>query len=85
MLFFQIFLSDFMYSKVLECIDNIIKTFYLAMEEYMEYIFNAPSTINRIIKYYSYGFSFDKPNERYIMFNGIIVKVFYFNIPQVIL
>lgn len=71
-----------MYSSVLEYIDSIIKKFYSVIEEYLEYIFNSPSTINRIIRYYTLGYSPYKVNERYILFNGKVVKTFFIYVPK---
>ena len=64
------------YEVVINTIDKILTTLYSAMNDYFENIFNAPSTINRIMKYYAIGINNDKPLERYIMFGGKIVKVF---------
>ena len=46
------------------------------MYDYFENIFNAPSTINRIMRYYAIGIDDSKPLERYIMFGGMVVAVF---------
>ena len=64
------------YEVVINTIDKILRRLYSDMNDYFENIFNAPSTINRVIKYYAIGFDNDKPLERYIMFGGIIVVVF---------
>lgn len=64
------------YKIVKNTIDKILRTWYSAMNDYLENIFNAPSTINRIMKYYTIGINDDKPLERYIMFNGAIVAIF---------
>ena len=47
---------------------------YSDMNEYMENIFNSPSTVNRLLPYYIFGIDISKPNKRYIMFNGKIVR-----------
>lgn len=64
------------YEVIVNTLDKIFTRLYSAMNDYFENIFNAPSTINRIIKYYAIGFDNDKPLERYIMFGGTIVAVF---------
>lgn len=64
------------YEVVINTIDRMFKTLYSAMNDYFENIFNSPSTINRIMKYYAIGIDNDKPLERYIMFGGMIVAVF---------
>ena len=64
------------YEVIMNTLDKIFTTLYSAMNDYFENIFNAPSTINRIMKYYAIGINNDKPLERYIMFGGKIVKVF---------
>lgn len=64
------------YEVIMNGIDKMFTKLYSAMNDYFENIFNAPSTINRVIKYYTIGFDNDKPLERYIMFGGMIVAVF---------
>ena len=64
------------YDIIINSIDKMFKTLYSAMNDYLENIFNTPSTINRIMKYYAIGIDDSKPLERYIMFGGTIVKVF---------
>ena len=64
------------YEVIMNTLDKIFTTLYSAINDYFENIFNAPSTINRIMKYYAIGINNDKPLERYIMFGGKIVKVF---------
>lgn len=64
------------YEVIMNSIDKIFKTVYSAMNDYLENIFNAPSTINRIMRYYAIGIDDSKPLERYIMFGGTIVAVF---------
>lgn len=62
------------YEIITDAIDKVLYEFYAIINEYLEYIFNLPSTINRIIKYYALGLQEDEPYKRYIMFNGTIVK-----------
>lgn len=57
-------------------LDKMFTTLYSAMNDYLENIFNAPSTINRIMRYYAIGIDDNKPLERYIMFGGTIVAVY---------
>lgn len=64
------------YDIVINTLDRMFKTVYSAMNDYIENIFNAPSTINRIMKYYAIGIDDNKPLERYIMFGGTIVAVY---------
>lgn len=64
------------YEVIMNGLDKMFKTLYSAMNDYLENIFNAPSTINRIMKYYAIGIDDNKPLERYIMFGGTIVAVY---------
>lgn len=64
------------YKVVKNTIYKIFETLYSAMNDYLENILNAPSTINRIITQYEIGFNNDEPLEGYIVFNRIIVMVF---------
>lgn len=64
------------YEGIMNGLDKMFKTLYSAMNDYLENIFNAPSTINRIMKYYAIGIDDNKPLERYIMFGGTIVAVY---------
>lgn len=71
------------YKKIIETIDKIIKEFYSQIEKYLQNIFNAPSTINRIIKYYAIGFPSDyTSNKRYIMFGGMIIREYELVMPK---
>lgn len=63
----------FSYERILDAIDKMYKEFYSIMNNYFEYILNLPSTINRIIKYYSFGFNENEPYKRFIMFNGRVI------------
>ena len=51
-----------------------IKYMESLIEQYLENIMNAPSTINRILTYYSIGFDPAYPNKTYIMFGGLKVR-----------
>ena len=64
------------YDIVVKTLNILFTILYSTMNDYLENIFNAPSTINRIMKYYAIGFNVDKPLERYVMFRGKIVAVF---------
>ena len=64
------------YEVIIDTIDKMFTTLYSAMYDYFENIFNAPSTINRIMRYYAIGIDDSKPLERYIMFGGMVVAVF---------
>lgn len=62
------------YNVIVETIDNILYELYSEMEKYMENIFNAPSTINKILTYYALGFNPAEPTKRFIMFGGKIIR-----------
>ena len=64
------------YEVIMNTLDKMFTTVYSAMNDYLENIFNAPSTINRIMRYYAIGIDDNKPLERYIMFGGTIVAVY---------
>ena len=51
-----------------DTISEMIRVFYGYMEDYLQYIFSAASTINRILLYYKVGISTDDKNKRYIIF-----------------
>lgn len=70
------------YDYIIEKINNIIKELYSLVEEYLENIFNAPSTVNRVLRYYAVGFNPSVPNKRYIFFNGEMVKEFELILPK---
>ena len=57
-------------SRNIDAVDAILKKVYSEMNDYFENILNAPSTINRVIKYYHLGFNPGEPDSRYIMFVG---------------
>ena len=71
------------YTVIINAINNMYRTIYMHIETYLKYIVDAPSTINRIAKYYAIGFREGKSNEVYIMFNSKIVKIYTINIPKV--
>ena len=70
------------YEVIIDTINDIFHKLYSLMNEYLEYIFNAPSTINRIMKYYAIGFDDNEPTKRYIMFGGTIVREYELIIPE---
>ena len=63
-------------------IQNSLMEIYSKMEHYFENIMNAPSTINRILPYYGYGFNLDDPTKRYIIFNGKIIREYILTFPK---
>ena len=69
--------------QMIEKVDKILRDFYAIIEEYLQNIFNAPSTINRIIKYYAIGFDADNYNKRYIMFGGMIIREYELEVPKI--
>ena len=68
--------------KGIQIIQEAIMEVYIQIEGYLFNIFDSPSTINRLLVYYEIGFD-PKENKRYIMFNGVIVKEFEVNLPNV--
>lgn len=70
------------YEMVMKAIHDALHNLYSLMNEYMEYIFNAPSTINRIMRYYAIGFQDGEPTKRYIMFGGTIVREYELIMPE---
>lgn len=70
------------YDVVIETVNRILSELYEEMEKYLENIFNAPSTINRIMRYYAIGFNDNEPNKRYIMFGGTIVREYEIVLPK---
>ena len=70
------------YDYIIETINNIIKKLYSLIEEYLQNIFNAPSTINRVLKYYAIGLNPSEPNKRYVYFMGLKVKEFELVLPE---
>lgn len=71
------------YSIIIDAIKDMFEKYYMHINAYLEYIINAPSTINRIAKFYAIGFNPEKFNETYIMFNGRIVKTYVITVPKV--
>ena len=69
--------------KGIQIIKDAIMEVYQQIEEYLLNIFNSPSTINRLLPYYSIGFDSTETNKKYIMFNGVIVKKFEVDLPNV--
>ena len=70
------------YDYIIETINNIIKKLYSLIEEYLQNIFNAPSTVNRVLRYYGVGFNPSEPNKRYIFFKGMVVKELELILPK---
>lgn len=62
------------YTAISDIIDRMLKTLYFALNMYFEYIFNSPSTINRIIKYYTLGSNEDDPTKKFIIFDNQIIR-----------
>lgn len=77
-------MSDNNYDVIREVINEILRKIYKSMNDYIEYVLNSPSTINRIFRYYAVGLP-DDPTvpERYIMFGGTIVRKYVFEMPEV--
>ena len=69
--------------KGIQIIQEAITEVYKQIEEYLFNVFNSPSTINRIMRYYAIGFDSTVTNKRYIMFGGTIVKEFEIDLPKV--
>ena len=70
------------YEIMIEVIYKPIREVYKQMNDYLENIITAPSTINRIIRYYAIGFQDGKPNKRFIMFGGNVVKEYELVLPS---
>ena len=63
------------YDIIINEINRVLSNIYKDMNDYLENIITAPSTINRIFKYYTIGLPSDPTvNERYLMFGGTIVR-----------
>lgn len=59
-----------------DAVDHILYVWYKEVNDYLENILNAPSTINRLLMHYSVGKKVDNPLEMCIIFRGQVVKVF---------
>ena len=63
-------------------INRVLYNIYKDINDYLENIITAPSTINRIFKYYAIGLPADPiVNERYIMFGGTVVRKYVIENP----
>ena len=62
------------YEVIVHRINEVLRKLYSEIEDYFENILNAPSTINRIIRYYSVGFQEGKYDSRFILFNNIVIR-----------
>lgn len=62
--------------RIIDAVTIGVLGFYSEMEDYLQNIFNAPSTINRLLTYYSFAYNVEEPYERYLLFGGCIVKTF---------
>lgn len=69
--------------KEIEFLNNAIKETYKSINDYLEYIFKLPSTINRILVYYAIGFNPSEPNKRSIYYNGKCVRRYELEIPKI--
>ena len=56
-----------------DILDHILYVWYKEVNDYLENILNAPSTINRLLPHYSIGKPVDNPLE---MCHGQVVRVF---------
>lgn len=71
------------YDMIVKAINDILTRMYKAMNDYLENILNAPSTINRIFKYYSIGVPEDITlHERYILFKGTVIRTYVIEEPN---
>ena len=62
------------FKTAIELLNAKIKHMYSLIEEYLQNIMNAPSTINRLLTYYHIGFDPAYPDKTYIMFGGKIIR-----------
>ena len=69
--------------KGIQIIREAIMEVYIQIEGYLFNVFNSPSSINRLLPYYTIGFDPTETNKRYIMFNGTIVKEVEIDLPNV--
>ena len=70
------------YEKGIRILNETINKNYQLMEEYLQNIFNAPSTVNKILTYYAIGFDPAYPNKNYIMFGGKKIREYEFVKPN---
>ena len=70
------------YDYIIEIVNKMMKKLYSVIEEYLEYIFNAPSTVNKVITYYRIGYNPSEPHKEYIYFKDILVKEFELVLPK---
>lgn len=59
-----------------DILDHILYVWYKEVNDYLENILNAPSTINRLLTHYSIGKPVGNPLKMCIIFHGQVVKVF---------
>lgn len=70
------------YNIIRNEINRVLSNIYKDMNDYLENIITAPSTINRIYKYYAIGLPSDPTvNERYLMFGGTIIRKYVIENP----
>ncbi len=62
-----------------DILNHILYVWYKEVNDYLENILNAPSTINRLLTHYSVGKPVDNPLRMCIIFHGQVVKVFSLN------
>lgn len=70
------------YEKLFKTLSKAISELYYQLNDYLENIFNSPSTINKIMKYYAIGFDPTETNKRYIMFGGTVVREYVLELPR---
>ena len=69
-------MSKFNIQQYKDILDHILYVWYKEVNDYLENILNAPSTINRLLTHYSVGKKVGNPLEMAVIFQGQIVKVF---------
>ena len=70
------------FEKGIRMLNEAISEMYQLIEEYLQNVFNAPSTINRILTYYAIGFDPAYPNKTYIMFGGMKIREYELEKPN---